>query len=370
MGQFIQWVRHWYVPPLVRGAVSRTPDGGRIAALDHAKGLGILVVVFVHTWRGLQGAGLLSGIESGTYWAVSAISTMICIPAFFFASGYVYGWGAGRRSGASELAGKVDGILYPFLIWSLIIGVVAWVTSGIRNGTSNLEKVYVSLIWPLDIFWFLAALFLSFLACEAVAGMFGRQWLRRLVLPIAGVALLTWQSDVLPFAFREFQLSFVFFAAGVCVQSCVPLRDQPSWGHSLLALAAMVAGVTWVSMNDDWLTSSIRSVTPNATPAAFGLLGVLTLFCVACPASASAWLKRLGQRSMDIYLLHLIFTAGCRILLQKGFGLENALLIGVTCMVAGICAPLFLARWMKAGPLKVLFSPPAWLSARRWLRPV
>lgn len=60
----------------------------RIDALDTAKGLGILLVVFGHAWRGNYAAGL--GISDPVFESVDRAIYSFHMPLFFFLSGLLF----------------------------------------------------------------------------------------------------------------------------------------------------------------------------------------------------------------------------------------------------------------------------------------
>lgn len=337
---------------------------GRSVALDYAKGLGIVIVVFAHLWRGLQGAGLMDGVSQDIFISVSALATMLSMPAFFFASGFLYGKSVDRRHGLKEFLGKVDAILYPFIIWTILIGLVECVTTGVRNGSSSLTSVALSLVWPSGIFWFLAALLLAFGLCELLIAAAGVRTFRWLVLPVALVMLAFWSPDPLPFALRDLQLSFIYFALGVLLSGRFSMAQSPSWGRALAFLFLMALVYWLIQQNENFRTHSFRSVTPNAVAFSLAFLFLFYGFCLSLPASGLKPLLTLGERSMDIYLIHLLFIGGCRILLQKVVGLDNAIIVGAVSLVVGIWGPLVLVDLLKRFGLGWLFAPPRALSAK------
>lgn len=336
----------------------------RSIALDYAKGIAIVVVVFAHLWRGLHGAGLLDGLHRDVFISISALATMLSMPAFFFASGFLYGKGVERRHGLNEFLGKVDAILYPFIVWTILIGLVEYLTTGVRNGSSSLMSVVMSLGWPSGIFWFLAALIMAFGVCELMIAAAGVRVFRWLVLPVALLMLALWSPEPLPFAMRDLQLSFVYFALGVVLSSSFAMAQQPSWTRALVFLLLMALVYWLLQQNEGFRTHSFRSVTPNALAFSLALLFLFYGFCLSLPTSGLKLLLTLGERSMDIYLMHLLFIGGCRIFLQKVAGLDSAVIVGAVSLVAGIWGPLVLVDLLKRSGLGVLFAPPKAVSAK------
>ena len=86
------------------------------------------------------------------------------MPLFFFLSGLFFD-SLQKRGRGGLIINKVDTIVYPFIVWSLLQGLFEVVLSNYTNGQVTLTEVF-SLLWmPRAQFWFLYALFLVFLVC-------------------------------------------------------------------------------------------------------------------------------------------------------------------------------------------------------------
>lgn len=326
-----------------------------------------MVVVFVHIWRGLQGAGLLPHVSPETYWAVSSSSTMWCMPAFFFVSGLLYGQVLEKRHGIIELAGKFDRIIYPYLIWSLITGVVEVLSSGYRNGSSQLSSLWVVFWEPPGIFWFLYALFDSYLLTEFLVFFIGVQRAKLLLLPIGVIFLLVWSpSRQLPFALPQLLLSFIYFAAGVLM----PVNWFKVKESKFLVVYSFVATIVIFYVSSVWfgqVSSSIRSVSPNLTVVAMSVVGLLALMSISLPASWGKWLSLLGERSMDVYLLHLLIVAPLRVVLHRVLGVDNPVVFVAVGLPLGLIVPVILSEFLRRIGLGALFSPPDLFSVKSFV---
>lgn len=339
----------------------------RNVSLDRIKGWAILVVVFVHIWRGLQGAGLLPHVSQETYWAVSSSSTIWCMPAFFFVSGLLYGQVLEKRHGIVELAGKFDRIIYPYLIWSLVIGVVEVLSSGYRNGSSQLSSLWAVFWEPQGIFWFLYALFDSYLLTEFLVFFVGVRWAKFSLIPIGIIFLLAWNpTRQLPFALPQLQLSFIYFAVGVLM----PVTWFKVQESKLLAIYSFLAALVILCVSSVWfgqVSSSIRSVSPNLTMVAISVVGLLALMSISLPASWANWLSLLGERSMDVYLLHLLIIAPLRVVLHRVLGVDNPIVYFAVGLPLGLIVPVLLSDFLRRIGLGALFEPPNLVSAKNWV---
>src|SRR3546814_10432985 len=87
------------------------------------------------------------------------------IPLYFFLSGLFFFDSLQKRGRGGLIINKVDTIVYPFIVWSLLQGLFEVVLSNYTNGQVTLVEVF-SLLWmPRAQFWFLYALFLVFVVC-------------------------------------------------------------------------------------------------------------------------------------------------------------------------------------------------------------
>lgn len=136
----------------------------REAWVDYAKGIGIILVVFGHVNRGLYSAGIqLSG---SSYLLTDSIIYSFHMPLFFFLSGLFFTQSLDKKGKTSFVISKIDTIVYPYVVWSLLQGMVEVLLSRYTNNPSSLGDVLSLFTHPRAQFWFLYALFMVFV-CTA-----------------------------------------------------------------------------------------------------------------------------------------------------------------------------------------------------------
>lgn len=132
----------------------------REAWVDYAKGIGIILVVFGHANRGLYSAGIqLSG---SSYLLTDSIIYSFHMPLFFFLSGLFFTQSLDKKGKTSFVISKIDTIVYPYVVWSLLQGMVEVLLSRYTNNPSSLGDVLSLFTHPRAQFWFLYALFMVF----------------------------------------------------------------------------------------------------------------------------------------------------------------------------------------------------------------
>ena len=122
--------------------------------VDYAKGIGILLVVYAHVARGLVSASI--GLDDPVWRTIDSVIYTFHMPLFFFLSGLFF-YGSLQKRGAQALVlTKVDTILYPYIVWSLLQGTAEVLLSRYTNGNVGLARV-LNLLEPRAQFWFLYA---------------------------------------------------------------------------------------------------------------------------------------------------------------------------------------------------------------------
>jgi peptidoglycan/LPS O-acetylase OafA/YrhL len=76
-------------------------------------------------------------------------------------------------------------------------------------------------------------------------------------------------------------------------------------------------------------------------------------------------MKLFGQYSMEIYIMHILFASGVRIVLQKLFGIREFWPHLLTGMAAGLLLPLATLYLINRFHLRFLIQPPKWMSSKQ-----
>lgn len=330
--------------------------------VDVAKGLGIVLVVYGHVARGLMSSGLapdaawLQLVDRGIY--------MFHMPLFFFLAGLFF-WSSRRpRSASAFMLGKVETIVYPYLLWSLLQGGLEVTLSRFTNGSVTVEQV-LGLLWlPRAQFWFLYSLFLIIV----VAWVLHRRdvwWSDAAVLGL-GVWMFIdgWR---LPQEHRPWLVTayFVYFTAGVSASrwDWQRLAGKP-WPLFLVGVAGV--GV-WLGIQAHYPEPARLGGWPGLLAATAGIAWLIAFSVLLCrwPSGLTAGLRTLGQASMAIYLLHVLAGAAVRAALSKGLHIHDLSIHLMAGLAMGLAVPWWVHRQASTPWLAWMFAPPSWLSRRK-----
>jgi fucose 4-O-acetylase-like acetyltransferase len=325
--------------------------------VDYAKAIGIILVVYGHVARGIFSAGLK--IDQSMYELVDSVIYSFHMPLFFFLSGIFFRASMVKHDSIRLLRNKVDSILYPYAIWSLLQGMVEVALTHYVNGHTTMGEV-LSFAWsPRAQFWFLYVLFFIFALAILVYRRSSVIWCGGIFI---GSILFNFFAERLPDIYLVHMLShyFVYFAEGILASFLLEksIYIESKW---LFLLAAIFIFSQWLFHIEMGLRYS------NGTALETLLLALISIGFIVFLAHWLSrfnlrWLAYLGQQSITIYLVHILAGSGCRIILLKIFGVTSVgihLLIGT---LGGLLLPiLFYIGCVRIG-LGALFSPPKLLA--------
>lgn len=286
---------------------------------DVSRGIGILLVVFGHVLRGLNSAAIVPS----NHWLMTidyAIYTFH-MPLFFLLAGLNAGKGLSK---SGNYKNNLFSLTYPYLLWSTIQGLVQVAASGSTNGNISLKDLAELIIFkPFGQFWFLYALFLcqSF-TLIARPNRFALVTISMIAYPLGVNFDLGIISKTLIF--------FLFYATGIIFSEKIKGYIELFSNYIYLAVFAigLVISIAAAHFFGDYMS-------PTALPAAF--IGIFFIFLTSkflIKFNISNFFEIIGLASLPIYLMHILFGSGARIILMK-FGIENIYIQLLSGMVAG-----------------------------------
>lgn len=327
----------------------------RLQWVDCGKGIGIVLVVFGHVLAGTHGAGILGdALFSYTYSFVYGFH----MPLFFFLSGLFVERSLARGTGP-YFRSKLWSVVYPYVLWSLAIGTVNIALAGQTNTAPDLARLLAIWHQPVKGFWFLYALFGCFALYWALSRLPARAHFAVALAICAAQPWIYWGPSLVD----KFLAHYVFFAAGalfVRERGGGPLELQPA-ALALTALAFLAAEALYLALE---VTPAHNREHVATTPQFLFVpaLGIATFLALSARSASTALgpaLAYLGRRSLAIYVVHLLATAGTRIALARGLGIDAAAVHVLVGLTAGVVFPLVLyevaararvTRWAGFGP--------------------
>ena len=331
--------------------VTATSLNDRWDWVDSAKGIGIILVVYGHVARGLHNAGIYT--DHASFTLIDSVIYSFHMPLFFFLSG-IFCISSFEKRGTKLVFSKIDAIYYPYLIWSLIQGSIEIGMGGFTNQHASWDDL-LNVVWqPRAQFWFLYTLFFTFVFNIIFLWVLERLGFLKKTWPfilLAFAMLLIIGKPLLPglFFFQSVASYDIYFAFGA-IFWLLHKNGEPFNIKLLVLLISLFVAMQYAVFIVQAITLSQSIVV--ILLAGLGISSVIGL------AQRIRFFSVVGLYSMEIYLMHVIFGSGMRIVLQKGLHIEALaphLIVGV---VVGIALPILAARWMHRFKLKFLLRPP------------
>lgn len=298
-------------------APEKTFSRERVDWIDVAKAIGIILVVFGHVERGLRSSGV---IGSDLWDQVDFALYTFHMPLFFF----LVGMTTSRMLGAPGFFwARAQKIIILYLAFSLLQGGIQLGLSGQTNGEITLQRLLLIPVLPISPFWFLYVL----LIYVGVLSILRPGW----PLLLAAVALLALSplarvnEFMLVFQILYFFLFFVVGAMFTPRKISGRIGGMAALGWGVTVLAGLVLGL---SVEDHYALVML--------PAA--VLGSVAVMWLAQLLQHSISLAYIGRNVVAVYVMHILATAGCRIVLLK-LGIDEPVFHIVLGTTLGVALP-------------------------------
>jgi len=318
----------------------------RVEWIDVARGVGILLVVFGHTLRGLVRSSIIP--SSGWAAAVDEWIYAFHMPLFFCLSG-LFAPRLAARGFRAILLDRLTGIVYPYFLWSVLQTVVQIGLSRFTNNPAGLTDLTRIPYEPNMQFWFLYALFLISLGYALFVKLGLPGWvilaLGLLILLVPDLGLMRLWSPI-----GDFKRNFVYYALGATLAGLIHFVKLPR------PTVAIVALVAFGFMTALVVTGQPHGVLLALSCALIGILGSLALAMSLTGVPGLSFLSRWGECSLQIYVAHTLSSAGFRIFLQRVCKVQDPVVHLVGGTLVGILIPLALVELCDRLDFKYLFS--------------
>lgn len=320
----------------------------RLDWVDYAKGLGIIFVVFGHVIKGLYTAKLVD--PTFFYYAINFVYSFH-MPLFFMLSGYFFLNSFLKRGTRYIIINKLETIIYPFVIWSIIQTFIEAKLSAYTNNHISMSALLTCLYMPRSQFWFLFALFfinilnvLFFNISKKYATI---------------ISLIVWVVYYnLPFTLVSFDKTFInllYFNVGILLSQYTFCIDKIQNNWKLFILNVIIYSISLYLYFNYPQTEWYNEVFPQLS----GSFIIIYIANIIANKSTLPYLKYMGVNSMVIYLLHLLVGNGVRIFMAKFLHIHNSTAHIITGTAFGLICPLLIYQLViKTKYLKWLFVCP------------
>lgn len=250
------------------------------------------------------------------------------MPLFFILSGYFFEKSLNRHGVISMFVIKLKTIIYPFILWSLIQTSVEVFFSSFTNKSLDSSEILLSLIYPRSVFWFLFALFFINTLNLLLKVLFKDHylWVSFIIYLIFSIGL--YDLGV----FNKTFSNIVYFNVGILLCRSRNYIDRFDFNIYVLISTIILFFLSQflLQINFDFI------FIVDVISALLGASLVIQISIFLDRKMSENWLKEVGQKSMGIFLTHLLFTVGIRIFLFKILHIDNVFLHVLLGSIGGI----------------------------------
>ncbi|ODR95596.1 acyltransferase [Methyloceanibacter stevinii] len=319
----------------------------RIAWVDYAKGICIIMVVMMHSTLGVQEA---TG-EPSWMGALVAFAKPFRMPDFFLISGLFLARVI-DRPWRRYLDTKVVHFAYFYVLWVTIQFVVKshhFIEDGLAGA---LEAYALAYIQPFSTLWFIYLLPIFFVVSKLTRGVSPLiVWPLAAALQIAGV-------DTGSIVIDEFCARFVYFYSGYVFAAFFFRFADTVQQHPREAAALLLAWAVFEALMVFGGVSELPVV--NLGLGFLGALAVISSGVLLWRLDLADFVRYAGENSIVIYLAFFLPMAATRILLLKfAPGLDTGL-VSLIVTAMGVVTPLILHRVVRDTAFSFLFKRPDW----------
>lgn len=326
----------------------------RIHWLDSARGFGIILVVFGHALGGLIDSPL--GINQNAFRQMFFAIYTYHMPLFFLLSGLLVTKRLENGPGPF-LRALLPTIVWPYFLWSVIqFTIIYGLGTLVNRPADSYWPVILSLPWnTVSQFWFLYALFWMHILAVLLVPRIGREGFVLFALALKALALVL----ILPVPIKLVSNHMLFYAIGVWLMTGgleLLVIKRGIW-IKLVVLPCLAAATLIATLNAlpsfgadlplyNASSPEIANLAWRFPTMAAAVLCVLATVGIASMTqiSGSRLLLWLGRMTMPIFVLHVMFLAGTRIILTRSGILTDPVVILIFSVFAGLIGPIIVER--------------------------
>lgn len=313
-------------------------ESNRIKWVDYAKGIGIILVVYGHVLRGINTSPIM--VPDLFFQLSDKLVYGFHMPLFYLLSGlFLEKW---MDRGVGGIIQKCKTLMIPYIIWSLLQGSINVILSSYTNTPKSWLDIFSIFATPIAQFWFLYTLFIMFLLYFIF-----RKFFSLYIIGVLSIIMYFFAPFMEVWVFSDLFSFFIYFITGAIIMKSLRfdlglVNFTPK--YILFSL------VTFVVLNIIYLSFEINPYIEHLFEFLVAASGINIITVIAIKninTNKSKHILILGRYSMPIFLTHILFTAGLRIMLLSLLDVNSVVLHITLGTILGLVLPIGLYRFLK-----------------------
>jgi len=329
-------------------------SSNRLAWIDYARGICIILVCFRHCMEGLKQAGLPLQ-EYPVLQVLNICFYSFRMPLFFIISGLFVSSGLFKKGLAPYVSGRFRIVFYPLLVWGSIQITIQFLMKDYVNAHREPMDYLNLIINPrrIEQFWYLNALFFVGALYATLKVVFRINYWQQLLLGIIfyTIAGMFRYTETNGYLLTDILNYYIYFSIGDIISAYLlgkknkkKMITTPPWLlASLIVFLASQYLYTILNLrhNSDFYVGD-KLPALSFFISLSGCAFTIQLAFLLQRAGILKWLRVIGYHSLYIYLAHVMIIASVRIFLVHVLHVNSVPVILVPAMLAGIVLPVIL----------------------------
>lgn len=341
----------------------------RLNWIDYARGIAIILVAYRHVYEGAK----QSGINVDQYKMLEYANIFFYsfrMPLFFIVSGIFISLSVQKSGIQKYISTRAKTILYPYFLWGGLQLLLQMVFAQYSNGQPKPSDFLHMFYLPRELaqFWYLYALF-----NVSMLYLFTKFVLK--IPPVANLILgivmfylsaVVYQENIPTGFVFDILHYYLFFAIGDVAGKFLLSQQFRNIASSGKYLAALF--IPFLAVQTYFLLQNLNQQAAKYMYVEFyepfmfifislvGCLFMVFLTCYMDKKGVMKWLIVLGRYSLYIYVAHVIVFAGVRTIMTRMLGIDDALVIIFTGMLAGITIPVLMYKLADRFNMRWIFT--------------
>ncbi len=331
-------------------------SSNRLAWIDYARGICIILVCYRHCFDGLREAH----IPVQDYYLLQVLNVCFYsfrMPLFFIVSGLFVSRSLNKKSVADYSRSRFNIVFYPLLIWGTLQITLQLLLKDYVNGKPAFVDYINLVIYPRNPsnnqqFWYLNALFFVgiFYAFFKIKLRFVLWQQVALGMLLYGIASYLGYNGIAFYIFPDIFHYYIYFCIGDIISGFIFKKEitkiilSPKWLISSIivcvALQTIFSMVNLSHGDDNYININMPLLLLPISLS--GCFLMVQLSQVLQKKNIVKWLRVIGYHSLYIYLMHLMVIAAMRILLMRILHLQYIPLVMFIGISLGVIIPVII----------------------------
>lgn len=293
----------------------------RIAVLDIAKGIAILIVIFGHCLNSFS-TNLTLNVPDSMHNTTKCVDQFI-MPIFFFISG-IFAVSAAKKDLKTTLKARFMRLAVPYFTWGFLFAVFKEIGGNAANNPAGIKDFLMSPIMPWSLFWFLYVMLFISIIFFVTMKILGIEKGQPVLLIISAVAFVIQPYVSYVWIFWLLFNFMIFFCIGSYLPEIIKKWSANMSFAQFLFSAVLCAAVLYFFIDSGIVNDRIYTHYYQVLIAAAATYFIFALSWVIENVSEKLFelLNFFGLKTMEIYVSHSFVLGTLRVILQKIFGYE------------------------------------------------